>query len=107
MAEVHAKRYNAYPHNLLIFDKTAHPDSMEFIGPIGELEESDELLFGEGYTSGGSTFFQLVVECPTERIPVLSLVTVQMGENDEFLSVICRASRRWSGHRRGASLRCS
>ncbi len=53
LADAHARLYENYPKNLLVFTKKQDKNKTEFLGPYGEFVEGEELVIDEDHTSGG------------------------------------------------------
>ena len=53
LADAHARLYENYPKNLLVFIKEQASDRTVFLGPYGEYSEGEELVIDEDHTSGG------------------------------------------------------
>ncbi len=53
LADAHARQYEDYPKNLLMFTKVEEPGKTIFLGPEGEFNEGEELIIDEDHTSGG------------------------------------------------------
>lgn len=53
LADAHARLYENYPNNLLVFTKEQVADKTVFSGPYGEFVSGEELVIDEDHTSGG------------------------------------------------------
>jgi len=53
LADAHARLYESYPRNLLVFTKDQYEDKTVFLGPYGEFSVGEELVIDEDHTSGG------------------------------------------------------
>lgn len=53
LADAHARHYDGYPNNLVIFSKVQEAGKTVFLGPEGEFNDGDKLVIDEDHTSGG------------------------------------------------------
>ncbi len=76
LADAHARMYEDYPNNLLIFTKLEEDGITTFLGPEGQYEEGDKLLIGEDHTSGGRNKKLIRVAAMAAGLVVPDMLTV-------------------------------
>ena len=76
LADAHARLYDNYPKNLLVFQKKLDTDKTVFIGPYGEFVEGEELVIDDDHTSGGRNKRLIRAAALSSGLLVFNMLTV-------------------------------
>jgi orotate phosphoribosyltransferase len=76
LADAHAKLYESYPRNLLVFTKEQEENKTVFFGPYGEFAVGEELVIDEDHTSGGRNKKLIRAAAMSGGLLVFNMLTV-------------------------------